>query len=154
MHFEFAYFYFVLIHLELKRQLHSYTPVVPSKTTPDSRPKSAKCIPVFTPKRPKTLPFGAAHTYTAYIREHPPCPSSRVDRFLLTSPSQKLKRSWKGLQFRIPGWRPGGGRSPLFLDQTEAPRAEKNFVETAPRPTLSQGLDLAMVYLEDTTRGY
>ena len=47
----------------------------------------------------------------------------------------------------------GGGRSPLFLDQTEAPRAEKKFMETAPRPTLS-GLDLAMVYLEDTTRGY
>ena len=44
--------------------------------------------------------------------------------------------------------------SPLFLDQTEAPRAEKNFMETAPRLTLSQGLDLAMVYLEDTTRGY
>ena len=130
MHFEFAYFYFVLIHLELKRQLHSYFPVVPSKTTPDSRPKSAKCIPVFTPERPKTLPFGAAHTYTAYIREHPPCPSSRG------------------------GGGGGGGRSPLFLDQTEAPRAEKNFVETAPRPTLSQGLDLAMVYLEDTTRGY
>ena len=50
------------------------------------------------------------------------------------------------------GW--WGGGSPLFLDQTEAPRAEKNFVDTAPRPTLSQGLDLAMVYLEDTTRGY
>ena len=29
---------------------------------------------------------------------------------------------------------PRGARSPLFLDQTEAPRAEKNFVETAPPP--------------------
>ena len=29
-----------------------YTPVVPSKTIPDSRPKWAKCIPVFRPKRP------------------------------------------------------------------------------------------------------
>ena len=55
----------------------------------------------------------------------------------------------------------GGARrawSPLFLDQTEAPRAEKNFVETAPPPppcpTLSQGLDLAMAFLEDATRGY
>ena len=48
----------------------------------------------------------------------------------------------------------GGGRAPLFLDQTVAPRAEKNFMETAPRLTLPQGLDLAMVYLEDTTRGY
>ena len=41
MHFEFAYFYLVLINLEFKRYLHSYTPVVPSKTIPDSRPKWA-----------------------------------------------------------------------------------------------------------------
>ena len=33
---------------------------------------------------------------------------------------------------------PGGGGPPLFLDQNEARRAEKNFFETAP---LSQGLD-------------
>ena len=67
MHFEFAYFYFVLIHLELKRQLHSYFPVVPSKTTPDSRRKSLKCISVFTPKRPKnpTL-WGSAYLYGLY----------------------------------------------------------------------------------------
>ena len=111
MHFEFAYFYFVLVHLELKRQLHSYAPVVPSKTTPDSRPKSAKCIPVFTPKRPQnpTL-WGSTYLYGLYKGVSLPlCPSSRVDRFLLTSPSQKLKRSWKGLQFRVPGWCPGGG---------------------------------------------
>ena len=31
----------------------SYTPVVPSKTIPDSRPKWAKSIPVFKPKRRK-----------------------------------------------------------------------------------------------------
>ena len=64
-----------------------------------------------------------------------------------------------------PGVGPGGPGFPLFLDQTEAPRAKKNFVETAPPLShdlddcpppapLSQGLDLAMVYLEDTTRGY
>ena len=41
-HFEFAYFYFVLIYLELKRQLLSYVPVVSSKTTPVFRPKRAK----------------------------------------------------------------------------------------------------------------
>ena len=29
MHFEFAYFYFVPIHLELKRKIRSYTPVFP-----------------------------------------------------------------------------------------------------------------------------
>ena len=39
-----------------------------------------------------------------------------------------------------PGEGPGGGL--LFLDQTEAQRAEKNFFETTPPPhTLSQGLD-------------
>ena len=37
-----ALLYFVLIHLELKRYM--YTPVVSSKTIPDSRPKWAKCF--------------------------------------------------------------------------------------------------------------
>ena len=46
--------------------------VVPLKTTPDSRPKWAKFIPVFSPKRHKNLPNGAAHTYMAYMREYPP----------------------------------------------------------------------------------
>ena len=43
-----------------------------------------------------------------------------------------------------PGERPGGGgRPPLFVDQTEARRAEKNFFsETTP---LSQGLDPALL---------
>ena len=50
----------------------SYIPVVPSKTIPDSRLKWAKCIPVFRPKRCKTPPDGAAHTYMAFIREYPP----------------------------------------------------------------------------------
>ena len=35
----------------------------------------------------------------------------------------------------------GSGRPPLFLDQTETRRAEKKVLETAPPPTLSQGLD-------------
>ena len=34
-------------HLELKQQIRSYTPVVPSKTISDSRPKWAQCLPVF-----------------------------------------------------------------------------------------------------------
>ena len=49
---------FLLIHLELKRQIRSYSPVVPSKTIPDSRLKWRKSIPVFRPKRRKTLLFG------------------------------------------------------------------------------------------------
>ena len=35
---------------------------------------------------------------------------------------------------------PGGLRPPLFLDQTEARRAEKNFLDTVP-PPFSLGLD-------------
>ena len=74
MHFDFAYFYFVLIHLELKRQIRSDIPVVPSKTIPDSRPKWTKCMPAYPfsdQKGPKTIPFGAEHIYMAYIREYP-----------------------------------------------------------------------------------
>ena len=44
-------------------------PIVPPKTITDSRPKWAKCTPVFRPKRPKALPFGAAQTYMAHIRD-------------------------------------------------------------------------------------
>ena len=54
MHFEFTYFYFVLIHLELKRYLRSYmyTPVVSSKTILDSSATWAKCFQ--TKKAPKS----------------------------------------------------------------------------------------------------
>ena len=44
--------------------------VVSSKTIPDTRPKWAKFIPAFRPKRRKNLPDGAAHTM-AYIGEYP-----------------------------------------------------------------------------------
>ena len=46
----------------------SYTPVVPSKTQPDFRSKSVKCIPVFRPKRAQKPYPVAAHTCIAYIR--------------------------------------------------------------------------------------
>ena len=49
IHFEFAYFSRFLFHLDLKQQIRSYTPVVPSKAIPDSRPKWAKSSPVFKP---------------------------------------------------------------------------------------------------------
>ena len=57
MHFKFAYFFFFLIHLELKQQIHSYTAVFPSKTIPNSRPKWAKCIyhPFSDQKGTKTI---------------------------------------------------------------------------------------------------
>ena len=48
--------------------------IVPSKTIPNSRPKWAKCIPVFRPKQRKNLilPDGAAHTYMAVYKGVPP----------------------------------------------------------------------------------
>ena len=69
MHSELAYFYFfVLIHLELERQIRLYTSVVPSKI-----------IPVFRPNRNKkgknTNLCGGTYLYGLY-REvpHPPAP--------------------------------------------------------------------------------
>ena len=60
MHFELAYFYiFVLIHLELKRQIRLYACVVPSKIIPVFRPKRNK--------KAKTLTFAAVYTYMAYM---------------------------------------------------------------------------------------
>ena len=51
----------------------SYTPVVPSKSIPDSRPKWAKCIPVFRPERTKnpTL-LGGTYLYGLYRGVPPP----------------------------------------------------------------------------------
>ena len=81
-HFEFAYFSFFLTHLELKRMIRSYTSVVPSKTIPDSRPKWAKCIFVFRPKRRKN-PTRWGGTYVAYIRESLPPPPPTQDYSLV-----------------------------------------------------------------------
>ena len=66
MHFKFAYFNFVLIHLELKRYIHPfmYTPVVPLKTIPDSRPKWVKCFQ--TKKAQKPYPLGNTYLYSLY----------------------------------------------------------------------------------------
>ena len=75
MHFELAYFYiFVLIHLELKRQIRLYACVVPSKIIPVFRPKRNK--------KAKALTFAAAHTHMAYIGKYltdpPPPPPPAV----------------------------------------------------------------------------
>ena len=67
MHFELAYFYiFVLIHLELKRQIRLYACVVPSKIIPVFRPKRNK--------KAKTLNFAAAQTHRAYTGKYPTHP--------------------------------------------------------------------------------
>ena len=46
-------FSFLFINLELKRQIHSYATFFPSNTIANSKPKWAKCIPVFRPKKRK-----------------------------------------------------------------------------------------------------
>ena len=63
IHFEFAYFFFFLSRLKLKKQIRSYTIVVPLKTIPDSRPKRRHKIPIL---------WGGT-TYMVYW-EYPPPP--------------------------------------------------------------------------------
>ena len=56
----------------------------------------------------------------------------------------------KGWEFpwADPGEGPGGPKPhPLFLDQTEARSAEKNFGKTTPLPCLFQGLDPGLISL-------
>ena len=77
MHFEFAYFSFFLIHLELRWQIRPYAPVVPSKTIPYCR-NGWSVYPFSDQKGPKTILFRMAHIYMAYIREYrlpPPSPT-------------------------------------------------------------------------------
>ena len=67
IHFEFSYCSFFLIHLELKRQIRLYTPVVPSKAIPISRPQWTKSTPVFRPKRRKRhTQWGGTYLYGLY----------------------------------------------------------------------------------------
>ena len=76
IHFEFAYFSFFPYSLELNDK-YVHTSVVSSKNIPDSRPKWAKCIPVFRSKRRKNLPrWGGTHHGV------PPPPLSACRRFL------------------------------------------------------------------------
>ena len=74
IHFEFTYYTCLHIHVELKRRTRSCTTVVPT-TIPDSRPKQAKFVPVFGPKRLKNpTVWSSTYPYTVFIREHPPDP--------------------------------------------------------------------------------
>ena len=76
-HFEFAYFYsVVLIHLGFKRQVCSYTPVVSSKNYTRFQTKMGKSIPVFRPKRPKIHTLcGGTNLHGLYRGVPPPPPA-------------------------------------------------------------------------------
>ena len=70
MHFEFAYFYFVLFGIET---LNTFIPVRSRSFLKNYTRFQTKMGKVFLDQKgPKILPFGAAHTYTAYKREYPP----------------------------------------------------------------------------------
>ena len=73
-----------------RRKIRSYTPVVPSKTTPDSRPNGAKSIPVFRPKRRKNpgknpTRWGGTYLYGLYngVPPPPPCPLQNFPLILI-----------------------------------------------------------------------
>ena len=73
IHFEFAYNSFFLIHLELKRQILSYTLVFPSKTILDSRQKWINLYPSSSRNGAKTIPYegGIYYLYGLYRGEPP-----------------------------------------------------------------------------------
>ena len=75
-----------------------------------------------------------ANLFSMKSDQYPPPP--------LPSPTYKHKSTNTicYTKWRIQGRGPGGPAPPLFLDQTEARRAEKFFWETGP-PSLCQGLD-------------
>ena len=73
---EFAYYLFFLIHLELKWQLRSYTPVGPSKIISDSRPKWGNSVPFSDWIGTKPYPLGL-HMPVRLLLENTPGPLSK-----------------------------------------------------------------------------
>ena len=79
IHFEFACFLFLSYSFG-NETLNTFThSVVPSKTIPDSRPKTAKCIPIFRPKRHKNpTRWGGSYLHGLHnevpLTSHPPRP--------------------------------------------------------------------------------
>ena len=80
IHFEFAYYSFFLIHLELKRQVRPCTPEFPRNPYANSDQNRQSLCPFSNQNSTKTILFGAAHTFKAFIREYRPPPWG----FLLT----------------------------------------------------------------------
>ena len=90
-----------LVHLELKWQIRLYTPVVPLKTIPGSRPKCAKSILFFSWdwNGPITLSFEAVHIYMASKREYHPRGFLPLDFFQLQNITHKL---WQPAVLELP----------------------------------------------------
>ena len=91
IHFEFAYYSFFLIYLELKRQTRSCTPV---ENHTRIQTKTGKVYtPVSDQNGAKTIPFKAAYTYKENVRENPSPPGGgTVD----SGKGVKARRSWLG----------------------------------------------------------
>ena len=92
---EFAFFFFFLIHLKLKQQTRSYTPVIPSKTIPDSKPKWAKCISVFNrPKKRKSHTLWGGTYLHGFHKETSPGRKSKYLRNSVRGPGCPLNASY------------------------------------------------------------
>ena len=79
MHFEFAYLFLFLSYSfgieTIKTFIHSRNSL---ENHTRFQIKMGKVYPRFKTKNgAKTLPYGAAHTYMAYIRKHPPPPAGK-----------------------------------------------------------------------------
>ena len=74
----FAYYTFFFIHFQLKRQTRSYISV---KWTRESQ----SVYPLSDQNGAKTIPFWAAHTYQANIREYHPCVKTYISLLLLSN---------------------------------------------------------------------
>ena len=74
---------------------------IPSKTIPEFRPRSQSLYPFSDQKAQKTIPFGAAHTYKANIRElAPPAPSLPPGHSLIKTTSNIAKETILRKKFR------------------------------------------------------
>ena len=60
------------------RQKRSYTPVVPSKTNPNSRPNDRRLHPFSGQNGAKLIPFGRGAAHMAYKEVHSPHPLGLV----------------------------------------------------------------------------
>ena len=100
IHFKFAYYPRFLIHLEWKRQICSYTPVFPQKRYPNSDKNRQNLHPFSDQNGAKTTPFGAAHTFKAYIMEYfpPPPPHTHTrDQIIFSFRRRSFANSREGL---------------------------------------------------------